>query len=375
MKLSVEKSILLKALSHVQAIVERRTVSPILANVLMESEGETLTLTTTDLDISAMETIQAQVLTPGKTTVNALMFYDIVRKLPDGAEVSITLSDKTHQVAIVAGKSKFSLPTLPAEDFSTFETAELPHKFKLTAENLRFLINQTRFAMSSEESRYYLNGIYLHTVHHDGQDFLRTAATDSHRLAKADIPEPKGASGMPGVIIPRKTILELGRLLEDMEGDVEVSLSHTQISFKFENVRLASRLIDGNFPDYNTVIPQDNDLEMTLDRKRFLDAIDRVSMLSNLAQDKTRGVKMVIESGRIIVSSISGDQGSATEEIEVVYDGKRLETGFNSRYLLDIAQQIDSDQARFLFAADNTPVIIQGADESHALYVIMPMRV
>jgi len=375
MKLSVEKSVLLKSLSHVQAIVERRTVTPILANVLMEGEESSLTLTTTDLDISAVETIEAQVIEAGRTTVNALVLYDIVRKLPDGAEVSIVVNDKTHQLTITSGRSKFSLPILPAEDFSTFETAELPHKFKVTAENLRFLINQTRFAMSSEESRYYLNGIYLHTVQYDGQNFLRTVATDSHRLAKAEIPEPEGASGMPGVIIPRKTILELSRLLEDIEGEITVSLSHTQISFRFGNIRLTSRLIDGNFPDYENVIPKANALEMILDRKKFLDAIDRVSMLSNLAQDKSRGVRMIIEPSRIVVSSISGDQGSATEEIEVNYDGKRLETGFNSRYLLDIAQQIDSEQAKFLFAEDNTPVIIQGADEGYALYVIMPMRV
>ncbi len=375
MKLSVEKSILLKALSHVQAIVERRTVTPILANVLLEGHESTLTLSTTDLDISAVETVSAQISEPGRTTVNALMFYDIVRKLPDGSEVSIALNDQTHQVAIVAGRSKFSLPTLPADDFSTFEASKLPHKFKVSGENLRFLINQTSFAMSSEESRYYLNGIYLHTIHHNGEDYLRAVATDSHRLAQAEIPEPEGASGMPGVIIPRKTILELSRLLEDIEGDVEISLSHTQISFQFGNMRLTSRLIDGSFPDYDTVIPKENNLEMTLDRKKFLDAIDRVSMLSTLAQDKSRGVKMVIETGRITVSSINGSQGSATEELEVSYDGKRLEIGFNSRYLLDIAQQIDSNQARFLLAESTTPVIIQGADEGHALYVIMPMWV
>lgn len=372
MKLTIEKSTLLKALAHVQTVVERRTVTPILANVLLEATDGKLKLTATDLDISIQEEVPAKIQQKGNTTVSAHTFYDIARKLPDGAEVELSHDQSSGKFHIAAGRTNFDLPSLPAEDFSNIKTSDFPHNFIITCEELRHLLTSTRFAMSTEEARYYLNGIYLHVKKVDSETFLRTVATDGHRLALSEIPEPDGADGMPDVIIPRKTIAEAVKLLEDIEGSVKVSLSHTQIAFNLGSVQITSRLIDGSFPDYEKVIPYDNQSVLTISRKSFAEAVDRIATISS---DKTRSVKITIESNKVQVSVSNSDQGSGAEEIEATYGGKRMNIGFNARYVLDICQQIESDTLKFLLADETAPAIIRGLEDEGSLYVLMPMRV
>lgn len=371
MKLLVDRSFLLKALGHAQGVVERRTISPILSNILLTAEEGHLVLTATDLDMSVVEKMPATIETMGATTVAASTLYDIVRKFPDGTEVELMEKPENNHLVIRCGRSRFNLPTLPAKDFSTLKTTDLPHQFTLSAADLKYLIDSTRFAISTEETRYYLNGIYLHSRTHNNELILRAVSTDGHRLAMADIPEPKGAAGIPDVIIPRKTVLELAKLLEGVDSNVTVSLSLTQIMFAIGRTLIVSRLIDGTFPDYEKVIPAENQHLLTVDCKKFAEAVDRVATVSN---EKSRGVKLTIEPQKVIISVSSLDQGMGVEELEAAYNGKRLVMGFNARYLLDIAQQILGDTLSFYLSDENSPAILKGGATQRVLYVLMPMR-
>ena len=371
MKISIERSALLRALGHVQSVVERRNTIPILSNVLMAAEGESLRLTATDLDIAVVEEAPAEVQDAGGTTVPAHTFYDIVRKLPDGAQVGLDLG-AGDRLKLSAGRSEFSLSCLPREDFPAMADGEFPNRFQISAAELKRLIQKTRFAISTEETRYYLNGIYIHAKEVDGTPVMRAVATDGHRLARVEMPLPEGARGMKGIIVPRKAVLEVDRLLEDADGTVEISLSETRIRFAFDAVVITSKLIDGTFPDYERVIPDGNDKKLELDGKSFASAVDRVSTISS---EKSRAVKLALDKNRLVLSANSPENGSATEEMSVSFSGGGMEIGFNSRYLLDITSQIEGEQAEFLLADAASPTIIRDAGDVSALYVLMPMRV
>ncbi|HEX2581483.1 MAG TPA: DNA polymerase III subunit beta [Dongiaceae bacterium] len=372
MKLTIDRGALLKSLSHVQNVVERRNTIPILSNVLINATGNHMGLTATDLDLTVEEQVAAQVSAPGALTVGAHTLYDIVRKLPDGAETELQASADGAQLVLRAGRSRFSLSTLPKDDFPQVGAGELPHHFTLASEDLKNLIDRTRFAISTEETRYYLNGIYLHAYKTGKQPVLRAVATDGHRLARFEMPLPDGAVEMPGVIVPRKLVAELRKLLDEAEGDVAISVSDTRIRLGFNGIVLTSKLIDGNFPDYQRVIPTANDKIVEIDRKEFRDAVDRVSTISN---EKSRAIKLNLKSGAIALSATSIDQGSALEEMEIKYEGPDIEVGFNSKYLLDIAEQIDGEGMQMVLADAVAPALIRDLADASALYVLMPMRV
>ncbi len=372
MKFVIERTPFLSALSRVQHIVARRTVSPILSNVLLIADADQLTLTTTDLDVSVSEIVSIHGQVSGGTTVSVHTLHDIVRKLPDGANIELRVAGETHQLVVKCGRSRFHLPILPTEDFAPFKMSEMPHHFTVAADALNHLVSQTRFCMSTEEARYFLNGIYLHEFSSGTDKFLRSVATDGHRLALAEIPEPQGSEGMPGVIIPRKTVGELARLVDSMTGDIEISLSLTQIAFSCETVQLQSRLIDGTFPNYNDVIPSETEHTLSVDVNDLSAAVDRVALLS---QDKSNGIKMTIEKSRILVSASSADHGSALEEVETDYQGDRYEIGFNARYVLDILHQIDSPTLTLKFQDEQAPVILNDSEADDMLFILMPMRV
>ena len=372
MKLTIERAVLLTALSHVQSVVERRNTIPILSNVLLEAEGERLALTATDLDIAVVEKLPAKVEKPGATTVAAHTFYDIVRKLPDGAEIELTFAASDQRLDLRAGRSSFKLSCLPKEDFPVMAAGDLPHSFQLPADQLRRLIDKTRFAISTEETRYYLNGIYLHAASSAGVPMMRAVATDGHRLARVGAPLPAGAAGMPGVIVPRKTVNELRKLLEGGAADVKIELSDTKIRFTFGELVLVSKLIDGAFPEYERVIPRDNDKVMEVDSKAFAAAVDRVATIST---EKSRAVKLSLKPEGIELSATSPDHGSASEQLTAAYSAAPIEVGYNSRYLLDIASQIEGENARFLLADALAPTLVRDPSDDGALYVLMPMRV
>ncbi len=372
MKATIERATLLKGLSHVQSVVERRNTIPILSNVLLEATADgTLKMMATDLDLQINEQVAAAVDQPGATTVSAHTLFDIARKLPEGAQVSLSAAE--GRMTIVAGRARFSLGTLPRDDFPVIAEGELPTQFELPAETLKQIIDKTRFAISTEETRYYLNGIFLHVADGDGsQPTLKAAATDGHRLARVTLPRPEGAEGMPDVIVPRKCVGELRKLLDEVDGSVGVSLSGTKIRFDLGRALLTSKLIDGTFPDYSRVIPTGNDKILKLDPSSFMEGVDRVS---TIATEKTRAVKMALDRDRITLSVTSPENGTAAEEVPGDYAAAPFEIGFNSRYLLDILGQIDGDVVEVHLADAAAPTLIRENDKAPALYVLMPMRV
>ncbi|SEJ23309.1 DNA polymerase-3 subunit beta [Sphingomonas sp. OV641] len=372
MKATIERATLLKGLSHVQSVVERRNTIPILSNVLIEATAEgSLRLMATDLDLQINESVAAAVDQPGATTVSAHTLFDIARKLPEGAQVSLTAAE--GRMTIVAGRARFSLGTLPRDDFPVIAEGELPTQFEMPAEALKQIIDKTRFAISTEETRYYLNGIFLHVSEDGGsQPVLKAAATDGHRLARVTLPRPEGAENMPDVIVPRKCVAELRKLLDEIDGSVGVSLSSTKIRFDLGQAILTSKLIDGTFPDYSRVIPTGNDKILRLDPSAFMEGVDRVS---TIATEKTRAVKMALDRDKITLSVTSPENGTAAEEVPGEYVAAPFEIGFNSRYLLDILGQIDGDLVEVHLADAAAPTLIRENDKAPALYVLMPMRV
>jgi DNA polymerase III subunit beta len=372
MKATLERTALLKALGHVHRIVERRNTIPILSNVLIDARERQLTLKATDLDLEAKESAPAGVAQEGATTIAAHVLYDIVRKLPEGAQVSLEMTGETGQLLLRSGRSRFHLQSLPASDFPDLTTGELSHTFTLGAADLKKLIDNTQFAISTEETRYYLNGIFVHTVDVSGVTMLRAVATDGHRLARVEMPAPQGSAGMPGVIVPRKAVNEIQKLIEDIDAEVSVELSTAKARFKFGDTVLTTKLIDGTFPDYARVIPANNDKRLVVDKAPFQAAVDRVSTISS---ERGRAIKLSIADNKMTLSVNNPDSGSASEEIEVDYDSTPIEIGFNARYLLDIAQQLASDTALVKLADPGSPTIIQDRDGAAALYVLMPLRV
>lgn len=371
MKIVIERAALLKALGHVQSVVERRGTIPILSNVKIEASGDSLSLTATDMDIAVVEKTKADVKEQGRTTVPAQTFYDIIRKLPEGSQVEMALATGGAKLSLRAGSSKFSLSTLPVDDFPVMAEGDLPVKFTVTTAECNALIDKTRFAVSTEETRYYLNGIYLH-VTEGSSGVLRSVATDGHRLARIEIPLPKGAAKMPGVIIPRKTIGEIKKLTEDGVTHVEISLSESKIKFACGNAVLVSKLIDGTFPDYERVIPSGNDKIMEVNAKDFSNGVDRVS---TIASEKTRGIRLAVSQGKLTLSSDSPEHGTATEELDVTYSAEPVEIGFNSRYLLEMMAQIEGETAQFVLSDGTSPALVRDTADVSALYVVMPMRV
>jgi DNA polymerase III subunit beta len=372
MQVTLERAALLKALGHVHRVVERRTTIPILSNILFSAEGSSVLLKATDLDLEVTDRLPADVTQPGGTTLPAHILYEIVRKLPDGAQVSLDVTGETSQLLLRSGRSRFHLQALPESDFPDLAAGDFSHRFSLSAADLKKLIEKTQFAISNEETRYYLNGIYLHTAETDGKTMLRAVATDGHRLARIEIPAPQGAPGMPGVIVPRKAVAEVQKLIEGLDADVTIEISPTKARFSFGDVVLITKLIDGTFPDYGRVIPAGNDKLLTVDREPFAAAVDRVSTISS---ERGRAVKLSMGEGKLTLSVTNPDSGSAIEELEVDYDAAPLEIGFNARYLLDITNQLDGDTALFKLADPGSPTLVLDHEGATALYVLMPMRV
>jgi DNA polymerase III subunit beta len=372
MKATIERSTLLRCLSHVQSVVERRNTIPILSNVLIEAAGGgALKIMATDLDLQVVETVGAvSVEQPGAITVSAHLLFDIARKLPEGSQVSLDAAE--NRMVVKAGRSRFQLPTLPRDDFPMIAEGELPTSFEIPAATLGQMIDRTRFAISTEETRYYLNGIFLHVA----DDQLKAAATDGHRLARFTLSCPDGAQGMPDVIVPRKCVAELRKLLEEsLDTNVLVDLSASKIRFTLggeHGVVLTSKLIDGTFPDYSRVIPTANDKLLKVDPKSFFEGVDRVA---TIATEKTRAVKMALDNDRVTLSVTSPDNGTAAEEVPAQYGADGFEIGFNANYLKDILGQIEGDTVELHLADAGAPTLIRQDDKSPALYVLMPMRV
>jgi DNA polymerase III subunit beta len=372
MKISIERSALLKALAQAQSVVERRNTIPILANVLIEAAGAEVSFRATDLDIEVVDRAPAVVEKPGATTVSAVMLHEIVRKLPDGSLVSLAEDGASGRLNVTAGRSSFSLATLPREDFPVMASSEYASNFSAPAPVLRRLFDKAKFAISTEETRYYLNGVYMHVSTGETGPVLRCVATDGHRLARIDAPLPDAAQGMPGVIVPRKTVGELRKLLDDDSAEIAVSVSETKIRFATPAITLTSKVIDGTFPDYTRVIPTGNTRRLEVDAAEFAKAVDRVATVSS---ERSRAVKLSLDEDRLVLSVNAPDSGAAEEELAVAYSDERLEIGFNAKYLLEIASQVDRENAVFLFNSSGDPTLMREGNDLSAVYVVMPMRV
>ncbi len=372
MKITIERSNLLNALGHVQSVVEKRTTIPILSNVLLNAGDGVLRLCATDMDLEITDAVEANIVNQGATTVPAHTFYDIIRKLPDESTVELELNDEGTGMTVTCGRSVFKLGCLSRDDFPEMTTNQTSHSFSVPVSLIKDMIDRTKFAISTEETRYYLNGIYMHATSNGEEEVIRAVATDGHRLARFEKPLPEGASGIPGVIIPRKTVQELRKLLDETGEDIKIDLSDKMIRFNFGHIVLTSKLIDGTFPDYERVIPTNNNKVLDVDPKLFTKAVDRVS---TIAVEKTRAIKLSIKGTTMTLSANNAESGSATEEIEVAYDDPaEIDIGFNARYLLDVTQQL-GNSCRMTMEDQASPTIVQDNDDPSSLYVLMPMRV
>lgn len=369
--IAVERAPLLRSLSFLQNVVEKRNAIPILANIKVKAEGSNLELTATDLEMAVTDHIDITVNQPGEITIPAQTFYDVVRKLPDGSQIDLTTDASNGTLIIRSGQSHFVLPFLAADDFPVMKKDDFSHHFSLNASELESLIDKTRFSISTEETRYYLNGVYIHTLQTEQGNVFRAVSTDGHRLSQFEISAPEGTDSIPGVIIPKKAIFELKKIVENSDQEVQIDLSKTAVQFSLGKTTLTSRLIDGSFPDYSRVVPANNQNELDVNVKDFQAAIDRVA---TIASDKTNAIRLVIEPNKIKLSASSQEYGTGDDEIEVSYQGEPTEIAFNARYLLDVANILEGDSMHIIFADGNAPIIIKDLTDQSAFYVVMPMR-
>ena len=371
MKISVEKNKFFRSLSHVQSIVEKKNTLPILSNILLEAKDNNLILSATDMDLSITDKINCSIMEEGSTTVSAHTLYDIIRKLPDSNEVEI-ISNDGKIMSLRSGKSKFSLGCLPREDFPIIEIGDLENELSIDSQKFLKLIDKTRFAVSNEETRYFLNGIYFHSIKENDINLLSVVATDGHRLAKFDFDSKENNKKIPAVIIPKKTVNELFKILADYEGLIKINLNSNKIVFFVGESILISKLIDGNFPDYKRVIPTDNNNILKVNRQDLSFAIDRVS---TIVSDKLPVIKLKIMNNLMNLSSANNENGTATEDIVVKYDGDEMDIGFNSKYILEMINNLEDDNIILKFKDSSSPVTASEASNPNLIYVLMPMRV
>lgn len=371
MKLSISRETLFRALRHMSAVVEKRTSIAILGNVRLKAENNKLETTATDNDIAVQGVAEAFVDEAGTTTVSASKLFEIVSKIPEGVMVAMQLADGGSRLAISAGKAKFSLATLGAEAFPDMTRVDGGTTFEMTSADLKKMLDKVQFAASSDETRAYLTGVYLHVVQSEEGQLLRTVATDGHRLAKADMPCPSGAEEMPSVILPRKCVVELRKLADEAK-TISLTVSEKKIQAEAGDIVLTSKVIDANYPDYDRVIPKANSSAMMVSRKSLLQAVERVSILSH---EKTRSVRFSVIENQLALSANNPDQENASEELKVSYGDSPLEVGFNARYLTDIGGQVTSDDIEFRFKDSASPVLVRDPADSTTTFVVMPMRV
>ena len=375
MEFKINSTDLLKALSHIHGIVEVRHTLPILSNIILEAKDDKLILSSTNLDIYCSDKIKAEVLQSGEVSVSAVTFFEIIKRLPSGSEVLMIMEEGENEIRLTCGRSKFNLSTLKTDDFPIISDSDLSTNFVLSADELIRIIDKTKFAVSNEETRYYLNGIFLHKAERDSIQFLRAVATDGHRLAQYDIPLPQGAEDITGIIIPKKTIYELRKVLDDANGDVSVSLNENKIKFSFNDLKVVSKVIDGTFPDYTKVIPQKNDKNFKTNNSDLKNAIDRVSAVAANEESKSKAIKFCIENNSLSLSVESQSKGSANEMIDVNYSGDKVDIGFNSKYIIDICNEVDGEEVDISLLDSVSPAIILDKTDENLFFVLMPMRI
>lgn len=369
MKLSMSRETLLKNLAFIQSVVEKRTSIAILSNVRLKASDNQLEVTATDNDITVQGHAEAFVEKDGVTTVNAHKLYDIIRKIPEGVMVGMETADG-NRLSVVAGKARFSLACIGADAFPNMSTITDGVTFSLSGKELKRLLAKSQFAASNDDTRQYLNGVYMHV--HTGKDAaLRFVATDGHRLARVEIALPAGAEDMPAVILPRKTIGEL-RKMADENTQLTLTVTQNKIQAQGGDTVLTSKVIDGTFPDYERVIPKENTMEMDVSRQSLMQAVERVSILSH---EKSRSIRFSLKPHNLLISANNPDQENALEELKVDYDAQDVDIGFNAKYVSDIGTQIEGEDMQFFFKDSASPVLVKDPQDALAIFVVMPMRI
>ncbi|MFT4796653.1 MAG: DNA polymerase-3 subunit beta [Candidatus Azotimanducaceae bacterium] len=364
MKIKINRDALIKPLQQVAGVVERRQTLPVLSNVLLQVEGEQLSVTGTDLEVELVARIQVIDAEPGEVTVPARKLMDICRELPDGADVELTLQDQ--RLTIVCGRFRSALSTLPASDFPSVEKASSEMSLTLNGKNLKRLIDRTSFAMAQQDVRYFLNGMLFEI----SGDSVRTVATDGHRLAMCSI-DGASTGETQQVIVPRKGVLELQRLLNELNGDVNVAIGSNHLCLESDEFTLTTKLVDGRFPDYDRVIPKDGDKVVYADRIELRQALNRTAILSN---EKFRGIRVNLSNGSLQLSANNPEQEEAEETVSVDYEGEDLEVGFNVSYIQDVLSVIEADKVKITLHNANSSALIEEPENEDSVYVVMPMK-
>ena len=375
MKLQLSKSNFVKSLSFVQNIVESKTTIPILANVLLEAKQGRLNLSATDMDITIFDKIKINnIESEGSTSVPAQILYNVIKELPDDHPIDLSYDQNNKKLHLMSFKSKFVFSCLSKDEFPISSTETFKTSFNLEPDILKEIIDKTYFASSNEETRYYLNGLYIHTTSLNNKNYLRVVATDGHRLAQYQISSPLTITKSNfGVIVPKKLIFELRKLIDDVKENVKIDLSERKIRFSFNETIIVSKLIDGKFPDYEKVIPKNASNTFSINRKKFLESINRISTISS---EKSKAIKLNLNKNKITISANNVEEGgSGAEEINIKYNGPSLDIGFNSGYLKEIINQFTLEEITILFSDATAPTIIKDSSKAEALYVLMPMRV
>ncbi len=371
MKFNISRSNFFRTLSHLQGIVDKKNSLPILANILIEANGNLLTLSSTDMDISIIEQINCNVTEDGATTINSQILYDIVRKIDDNSEIEI-ISNNGKLLTLRSEGSRFSLSCLPKEDYPIIEKDNSGIDIILNSKILFKLIDKTKFAISNEETRYFLNGLYFNITNEKNKNIVTLVGTDGHRLAKFSHQIDEKIDQVSGVIIPKKTIYELSKLLSEIDKDVNISISSNKVTFIIGNIVFISKLIDGSFPDYKRVIPNENSNILKINRDKLLSAVDRVSTIAN---EKSPVIKFKLLENILNLNTINTESSTASEDLKISYVGDEIEIGFNSKYIMDIVNNLE-DEEILIYLKDNTsPVIIKENSKADLVYVLMPMRV
>jgi len=368
MKFSIEREALLKPLQFIIGVVERRQTLPILSNVLLEVSDDQLSMTATDLEIEIVAKSNLDAVESGTTTLPARKFLDIVRALPDNAQIQLSLDADKDRVVIRSGKSRFNLATLPADDFPSIEEINRSYDFDMAQNQLKYLIDKTQFAMAQQDVRYYLNGLLMEI----DAGIVKTVATDGHRLSYCECNAEVKPDNKLQIILPRKGVIELSKLLEGNDQPAHITVGTNHLQLELENIRFTSKLIDGRFPDYERVIPRTGDKEVIAERESLRQTLARTSILSN---EKYRGIRIRLSNGLLQSQAHNPEMEEAEEEVEVQYQGDDLEIGFNVNYLLDALNVIPTEQVNLTFGDSNSSCLMTPSDEdSGCQYVVMPMR-
>tara|TARA_Y100000816_G_scaffold287083_1_gene269227 strand:- start:109 stop:1221 length:1113 start_codon:yes stop_codon:yes gene_type:complete len=369
MKFNVNQNDLEQSLGYCQGVIEKRSTLPILSNILLDASNSKLSIIATDLDLIFINEIKnVEILEEGKTTTTSSIMYDIIRKFSSGKKINFSLSSE-NKIQLESEKSIFNLNCIPASEFPLTDENFTGNEFKIKSKQLLKLLNKCKFAISNDETRHYLSGIYLHQTNLDDKNFLTAAATDSHRMSISKILLENEIKFEP-VILPKKTIFQLVNLLEDYEGEVKISNQKSKIKFELENSILISKLIDGKFPNYLQVIPKNNKKRLEVDLKLFLNSVDRVASVS---LDKKDGVKFNLIKDKLDLSVNNTSSGDGNETLNVKFDHE-LDISFNSRYLIDIASQLDGDKIELYLNETGSPALIKDPSDFDSIYVVMPMK-